>query len=53
MDFGDMGWGDVGWINLGRIRDQWRALVNTVMNLRLSQNGRNFLNIIETWSFSK
>jgi hypothetical protein len=24
----------VDWIDLGQNRDQWRALVNTVMNLR-------------------
>jgi hypothetical protein len=27
--------GDVGWINLAQDRDRWRALVNTVMNLRV------------------
>jgi hypothetical protein len=26
----------VGWINLARDRDQWRGLVNTVMNLRIT-----------------
>jgi hypothetical protein len=28
-----MGWDGVGWIDLAQDRDQWRALVNTVMNL--------------------
>jgi hypothetical protein len=31
----DTGWGDMDWINLAQYRDQWRALVNTVMNLRV------------------
>jgi hypothetical protein len=28
-------WDDMVWIDLGQNRDQWRALVNTVMNLRV------------------
>jgi hypothetical protein len=33
MDLGEMGWGCVYWIGLAQDRDQWRALVNAVMNL--------------------
>jgi hypothetical protein len=33
MDLGEKGWGSMDWINLAQDRDQWRALVNTVMNL--------------------
>jgi hypothetical protein len=33
MDLGEIGWGYVDWIDLAQARDQWRALVNTVMNL--------------------
>jgi hypothetical protein len=29
----EIGWGGMDWINLAQDRDQWRALVNTVMNL--------------------
>jgi hypothetical protein len=36
MDLGDIGWDDVGWIDMGQDRDQWRALVNTVMNIRVT-----------------
>jgi hypothetical protein len=33
MDLRDIGWDGVDWIKLAQDRDQWRALVNTVMNL--------------------
>jgi hypothetical protein len=32
-DLGEIGWDGREWIELARDRDQWRALVNTVMNL--------------------
>jgi hypothetical protein len=35
MDLGEIGWGCVDWIGLAQDRDQWRALVNMVMNLRV------------------
>jgi hypothetical protein len=35
MDLGEIGWDGMDWINLAQDRDQWRALVNTVMNLRV------------------
>jgi hypothetical protein len=31
----EIGWDGVDWIDLAQDRDQWRALVNTVMNLRV------------------
>jgi hypothetical protein len=35
MDFRKMGCGGRDWIDLAQDRDQWRALVNTVMNIRI------------------
>jgi hypothetical protein len=35
IDLREIGWDDVDWIDLTQDRDQWRALVNTVMNLRV------------------
>jgi hypothetical protein len=35
MDLGEIGWDGMDWIELAQERDQWRALVNTVMNLRV------------------
>jgi hypothetical protein len=34
MDLREIGWGGMDWIDLAQDRDQWRDLVNTVMNLR-------------------
>jgi hypothetical protein len=35
MDLGEVGWGDVDWIDLFQDRNRWRALVNSVLNLRV------------------
>jgi hypothetical protein len=35
MNLRGIGWDGVGWIDPAQDRDQWRALVNTVMNLRI------------------
>jgi hypothetical protein len=35
MDHREIGWDDMGWIDVAQDRDSWRALVNTVMNLRV------------------
>jgi hypothetical protein len=35
MDLGEIGFGDVDWIHSGQDRERRRALVNTVMNLRV------------------
>jgi hypothetical protein len=35
LDLGEVGWGDVDWICLAKDRNRWRALVNSVLNLRV------------------
>jgi hypothetical protein len=35
MDLREVGWGDVDWIDLAKDRKRWRALVNSVLNLRV------------------
>jgi hypothetical protein len=35
MDLRKVGWGCMDWIDLVHDRDQWRALVNAIMNLRV------------------
>jgi hypothetical protein len=35
MDLREIGWGGVDWIDLAQDRDQWRPLMNTVINLRV------------------
>jgi hypothetical protein len=34
-DLGEVGWGDVDWIDLAKDRNRWRAVVNSVLNLRV------------------
>jgi hypothetical protein len=52
MDLGEIGWGGRDWIELAQDRDQWRALVNTVMNLRFLKNVGKFLSGCTIGSFS-
>jgi hypothetical protein len=38
MDLVEVGWGDVDWTGLDKDRNRWRALVNSVLNLRVPEN---------------
>jgi hypothetical protein len=35
MDLREIGWDGMDWIDLAQDSDQWRALVNAIMNLRV------------------
>jgi hypothetical protein len=35
VDLQEVGWGGMDWIAVDQDRGRWRALVNTVMNLRV------------------
>jgi hypothetical protein len=41
VDLREIGWDGMDWIDLAQDRAQWRALVNTVMNIRVPQNAGN------------
>jgi hypothetical protein len=36
MDLGYMEWGNMYWFDVAQGKNQWRALVNTVMNVRVA-----------------
>jgi hypothetical protein len=48
----EIGWGGMDCIELAPNRDQWKALVNMVMNLWVPQNGEKFLSSCATGGFS-
>jgi hypothetical protein len=35
MDIGEIGWGGMYWFDLAQDRDQWRSLMNVIMNLQV------------------
>jgi hypothetical protein len=43
MDLKETQYEDVHWIHLALDRDQWRTLVNTIMNLLVLRKKGNFL----------
>jgi hypothetical protein len=53
MDITEIGWGGIDWIDLTQDKDQWRALVNTEMNLGVPQNIGKFPSSCTTGCFSR
>jgi hypothetical protein len=49
----DIGWGGIDWIDLAQDRDQWRAFMNTAMNIRVPKNIQKFLSSSTTGGFSR
>jgi hypothetical protein len=43
MDLRETGWDGMDWIDLAQDMNQWRALVNTEMNLRVPKYAGRFL----------
>jgi hypothetical protein len=53
IDFREIGWDGVDWIDLNKNGDKWRTLLNTVMNLRVTDNIGIFLSCRTTDGFSR
>jgi hypothetical protein len=53
MGLQNIGWEGVDWTYLAEDRDQWRALVYTIMNLRVSKGAGNFFTIWVIIRFSR
>jgi hypothetical protein len=53
MDLREIGLDGSEWIDLAHDRNRWRALVNTVMNLRVPQNAGKFFSSCTIHGFSR
>jgi hypothetical protein len=53
MTLREIGWGGMDWIDLPQDRGQWRTLVNTVVNIQVSQNNGKFFSSYTTDKLSR
>jgi hypothetical protein len=53
MNLREIGWDGMYWIDLAQDRDQWRALLNTGMKLRVPYNAGKFLSSCTIGGFSR
>jgi hypothetical protein len=53
MDLREIGWDGVDWMDLAQNRVQWRALVKTVINLRVPEIAGTFLSSCTIGGFSR
>jgi hypothetical protein len=53
MGLGELAWGSMDWIHMTQYREQWKALVNMVMKLRVPRNAGNFLSSCKTYGILK
>jgi hypothetical protein len=53
MDVSEIGLDGMDLIDLAQDRDRWKALVNTVMDLRVPQNAEKFLSSFTIGNFSR
>jgi hypothetical protein len=52
MDLVEVRWGDGDWIGLAQDRDRWRAVLNSVLNLRVQQNAGKLSSVQATRDLS-
>jgi hypothetical protein len=52
MDLVEVGWGYVDWIGLAPDKDRWRAVVNSVLNLRAPYTAGKLSSVVTTWDLS-
>jgi hypothetical protein len=53
IDLREMECEGVDWMHLAQDREQWRVLVNTVMNLQVPKNGRESLDYLSDYQLLK
>jgi hypothetical protein len=53
IDLRDIEWDGMDWIELAQDRYQWKALVNTVMNIRVPKKCWGVLEWLHSWQLLK